>query len=98
VPAEALPERLAPHLDEQAVAHVRDLLGPARPATEAAERALRQAILRARLAALEQEHDRLTAAVTRAGTPAPEELASQQIATWRRLAGLKKRLQGLERG
>jgi DNA primase len=98
VPAEALPERLAPHLDEKAVAHVRDLLGPARPATEAAERALRQAILRARLAALEQEHDRLTAAVTRAGTPAPEELASQQIATWRRLAGLKKRLQGLERG
>lgn len=96
--AEALPERLSAHLEPQAVAHVRDLLGPARPATEAAERALRQAILRARLGALEQEHDRLTAAVTKAGTPAPEELATRQIATWRQLAALKKRLEQLERG
>jgi DNA primase len=93
-----LPARLEAHLDPKGVAHVKDMLGPARPPTETAERALRRSVLRARLVLLEQEHDRLTAAVTHAGTPAPQELAEAQIATWRRLASVKKRLDGLERG
>ncbi len=93
-----LTARLEAHLDAKGVAHVKDMLGPARPPTETAERALRRSVLLARLALLEQEHDRLTAAVTHAGTPAPQELAEAQIATWRRLAGVKKRLDGLERG
>ena len=74
------------------------MLGPARPPTETAERALRRSVQRARLALLEQEHDRLSEAVTRAGTPVPQELAEAQIATWRRLAAVKKRLDELERG
>jgi hypothetical protein len=98
VAAADLPARLEGHLGAAAIAHVRDLLGPARPPTEAAERALRKAVVRARIEALEGEHDRLTAAVTRAGTPAPRELADEQITTWRKLADLKKRLDVLERG
>ncbi len=93
-----LPARLEPHLDAKGVAHVKDMLGPARPPTETAERALRRSVLRARLVLLEQEHDRHTEAVTRAGTPVPQELAEAQIATWRRLAAVKKRLDEVERG
>jgi len=98
VSPQELPARLEGHLAPALVAHVRDMLGPARPPTDAAAGALRKAIMLARVAILEQEYDRLNAAVARAGTPAPKDLVEEQITTWRRLADLKKRLDAVERG
>jgi len=98
VSPQELPARLEGHLAPALIAHVRDMLGPARPPTDAAAGALRKAIMLARVALLEQEYDRLNAAVARAGTPAPRDLVEEQITTWRRLADLKKRLDAVERG
>ncbi|HEX9289840.1 MAG TPA: DNA primase [Anaeromyxobacteraceae bacterium] len=98
VSPQELPARLEGHLAPALIAHVRDMLGPARPPTDAAAGALRKAIMLARVSLLEQEYDRLNAAVARAGTPAPRDLVEEQITTWRRLADLKKRLDAVERG
>jgi hypothetical protein len=95
---EDLPGRLEGLLAPPLVKRVRDMLGPARPPIEAAERALRKAILLARVENVEGEHDRLLAAVARATSPAPPDLVEEQLTTWRRLADLKKRLDALERG
>ena len=96
--AEDLAVRLEALVGAALAGRVRDLVGPARPPSERAERELRKAIMLARLEVLEQEHDRLIAAVTKAGTPAPRDLVEDQITTWRRLADLKKRLESLEPG
>jgi DNA primase len=90
-------ERLEGALDAASLARVRQLAGPAAPPKGVAERELRRAVVKARIADRELEHERLSAAVARAGTPAPEELVSQQLELASRLRDLRKRLAGLER-
>jgi uncharacterized membrane protein YccC len=89
--------RLEGALDAASLARVRQLAGPAAPRKEQAERELRRAVVMARIAEREQEHDRLSAAVARAGSPAPEELVKQQLELATRLRDLRRRLAGLER-
>jgi DNA primase len=90
--------RLAGALDAAARRRVHDLLGPARPQADHAERELRRAILKARVERLEVDYDRLNALVARRGTPVAEDLRTEVLATWRRLADLKERLAVLEKG
>jgi hypothetical protein len=89
--------RLEGALDAASLARVRQLAGPAAPRKDLAERELRRSVVKARIADREQEHERLSAAVARAGTPAPEELVKQQLELATRLRDLRKRLAGLER-
>jgi DNA primase len=95
---EDLPARLDGLLPPQLVHRVRDMLGPARPPIEAADRALRKALLLAWVEYVEGEYDEVTSAVARATSPAPPDLVERQLTTWRRLVDLKKRLDALERG
>jgi len=89
--------RLEGALDAASLARVRQLAGPAAPRKERAERELRRSVVKAKIEAREQEHERLSAAVARAGSPAPEELVKEQLELAARLRDLRKRLAGLER-
>jgi hypothetical protein len=89
--------RLEGALDAASLARLRNLAGPAAPRKDQAERALRRAAVRARVEGLEQEHERLLAAVTRAGSPAPEDLVTEQGRLTSRLRDLRKRLAELDR-
>jgi DNA primase len=89
--------RLEGALDAASIARVRQLAGPAAPRKDLAERELRRSVVKARIAEREEEHERLSAAVARAGTPAPEDLVRQQLELATRLRDLRKRLAGLER-
>ena len=90
-------ERLAGALDAASLQRVRQLAGPAAPEAARAERELRRAAVKARVEELEREHGRLLAAVTRAGSPAPEELVNEQGRLMARLRDFRKRLAGLDR-
>jgi len=89
--------RLEGALDAASLSRLRQLTGPAAPRKEVAERELRRAVLKARIEEREREHERLSAAVARAGSPAPEELVKDQLELVARLRDLRKRLQGLDR-
>jgi len=96
-PREAV-ARLEGALDAASLVRVRALaLGPAGPRKETAERELRRALVRAKVEALEAEHDRLSAAVARTSSPAPEDLVNDQLKLVARLRDMRKRLTGLER-
>jgi DNA primase len=90
--------RLTAVLDPKALRRVEALLGAGRPDRGHAERELRRAILKARIERLEGDYDRLNALVARRGTPVPDDLRTDALTTWRRLADLKERLSLLEKG
>ena len=73
------------------------IVDPGEAPEEAAARELRRAILMARKDELERQMDRVLAAVTRAGSPAPEELATEQGVLAARMSDLQKRLAALDR-
>jgi DNA primase len=90
--------RLEAALDQASLARLRMLaVGPAAPAREGAERELRRSLLKAKVEALEAEHEKLSAAVARTQSPPPEELVNEQLKLVARLRDLRKRLQGLDR-
>jgi uncharacterized membrane protein YccC len=95
--ARAVLGRLEGALDAASLARVRQLVGPAAPRKDLAERDFRRAVVLAKIAERELEHERLSAAVARAGSPAPEELVRQQLELATRLRDLRRRLAGLER-
>jgi len=90
-----LPARLEVALDPAARRRVEQLLGPARPAADAAERELRRAIVRARIEQLDEEFRRINAAVAAKGSPVPEDLRQESQRAWARLKDLKERLRSL---
>jgi len=90
-------ERLAGALDAASLQRMQLLTGAAAPPRERAERELRRAVVMARVEELDREHARLLAAVTRAGSPAPEELVNEQGRLMARLRDYRKRLARLER-
>jgi DNA primase len=90
-----LPARLEAALDPTARRRVEQLLGPARPAADSAERELRRAIVRARIDQLDEEFRRINAAVAAKGSPVPEDLRQESQRTWARLKDLKERLRSL---
>ncbi len=89
--------RLEGALDQASLSRLRLISGAAAPRKEAAARELRRAILMARKDELERQMDRVLAAVTRAGSPAPEELATEQGVLAARMSDLQKRLAALDR-
>jgi len=96
--AAGLVARLEGALDAASLSRLQLLaVGPAGPRKEAAERELRRAVLKAKIEERELEHERLSAAVARAGSPAPEELVKDQLELVARLRDLRKRLAGLDR-
>jgi DNA primase len=91
-------ERLDGVLEAAPLLRLRQIaLGPAGPGRETAERELRRAVVKARIEQQELEHERLSAAVARAGSPAPGELVKEQLELVARLRDLRRRLAGLER-
>ena len=98
LPLEVVLARLSPVADARAVARVRGLAGPGRPASAAAaERELRRAIVEAKIEAIRRDQERLLALVARAGTPAPEELTREQLVLASRRRDLEKRREELRR-
>jgi DNA primase len=90
-------ERLAIVADEVVLVRIRQLTRSA-PSGENNEREFRKAAIKARLALVESQCDDIDAQVTRAGTPAPEELVSRKLALYNRHRDLKKLLRTLEQG
>jgi DNA primase len=84
-------------LDAASLSRLRQLAGPAAPRKEHADRELRRSVVRAKVEGLEGEHERLLVAVTRAGSPAPEDLVTEQGRLAERLRDLRRRLAELER-
>jgi DNA primase len=98
LPLEVVLARLSPVADARAVARVKGLAGPGRPASAAAaERELRRAIVEAKIEAIRRDQERLLALVARAGTPAPEELTREQLVLASRRRDLEKRREELRR-
>jgi len=98
LPLEVVLARLSPVADARAVARVRGLAGPGRPASAAAaERELRRAIVEAKIEAIRRDQERLLALVARAGTPVPEELTREQLVLASRRRDLEKRREELRR-
>ncbi|MBI5068579.1 MAG: DNA primase [Deltaproteobacteria bacterium] len=90
--------RLETALDSASLGRLKQLaLGPAAPRKELAVREMRRAILMAKKEDLEAQMDRVLKATTRAGSPAPEELATEQGVLAARMSDLQKRLRALER-
>jgi DNA primase len=98
VPLEETLARLAAGADEATLRRVRDLTGAGRPKPEHAERELRKAALKAAIATVRAEQDRLLAEVAKRGAPVHEELATKAQIAARRRTDLERRLKGLERG
>lgn len=71
------------------------LLGPARPPAEAAERELRRSITRARIEIVDVESRRINAAIAAAGAPVPEDLRQESQRVWSRLKDLKEKFRTL---
>ncbi len=84
--------------DAATARRVKEIVGPARPEREAAERELRKATIRAAIDAIRGEQDRLLALVARKGAPIPEDLAVAAQVAARRKNDLEKRLRTMERG
>jgi DNA primase len=89
--------RVASGADAVTARRVRDWTGPGRPPTDAAERELRRAVVKARIEALRVEHENLLARVAKAGSPVPEDLSTAAQIAARRRTDLEKRLRSLER-
>jgi hypothetical protein len=94
----ALLSDIEPHLPAGAFSRVRKLTAEARPEPADAEREFRKAVVEAKIEALGQEIDRLSAEVARAGSPVPEELVTAMQVARRRRADLEKRRDGRRRG
>jgi len=84
--------------DERLAARIRGLTAGAALARPEAERELRRAAIKARVERVEAEWSEVAAQVTRAGTPAPQELAGRQLALYNRLRDLNKLLEKFDRG
>jgi DNA primase len=98
LPLEVILARLSPAADPRAVARVKGLAGPGRPASAAAaERELRRAVVEAKIEAIRRDQERLLALVARAGTPAPEDLTREQLVLASRRRDLEKRREELRR-
>jgi DNA primase len=97
VPVEQALARLEGMADEAIVRRVKELVGPARPASEAAERELRKAAIRAAIEAVRSEQDRLLARVALEGGPVAADLALAAQVAARRRSDLEKRLRSMER-
>jgi DNA primase len=95
VGAADLPTRLAGALDAASRRRVEELLGPARPPADRAERELRRAIGSARIAQLEAELEKINRAIAAKGSPVPADLQLDSLRTSRRLKDLKDRLRSL---
>jgi DNA primase len=89
--------RVAAGADPVTARRVRDWTGPGRPPSEAAERELRRAVVKASIERVRLEHEELLKQVAKAGTPAPHDLSTAAQAAMRRRADLEKRLRSLER-
>jgi DNA primase len=89
--------RVAAGADDATLRRVRDLTGAGRPRPEHAERELRKAVLKAAMAAVRAEQDRLLAEVAKRGAPVSEELAVKAQVAARRRGDLERRLKALER-
>jgi DNA primase len=97
LPVDQALARIAAVADEVTTRRAREIAGPGRPRPEDAERELRKAALKATIASIRAEQDRLLALVARHGAPVPEELTvSAQVAA-RRRSDLERRLRTLER-
>jgi hypothetical protein len=98
VEATELLRRIEPFVTTHALNRVRQLLGPARPDASAAEREFRKATVEAKIEALGQEIDRLSAAIALAGRPIPDGLRDAMLIATRRRADLEKRRDGRSAG
>jgi DNA primase len=97
VPLEEALARVAAGADDATLRRVRDLAGAGRPRPEHAERELRKAAVKAAMAAVRAEQDRLLAEVAKRGAPVSEELAVKAQVAARRRGDLERRLKALER-
>jgi DNA primase len=93
-----VPARVEAAVGAAARKRVEDLLGPARPAVEQAERGFRRAVVLAKLEQLKTEAERLHAAVARHGPGYPEELRTASMVNTARQRDLRARLKSLEKG
>jgi DNA primase len=90
--------RIESGADAATARRVREIVGPARPEREAAERELRKAMIRAEIDAVRADQDRLLALVAKQGSPVPEDLAVKAQVAARRRSDLEKRLRTMEPG
>ncbi len=98
VSAEEALRRLHDCADSTAVSRVRALIGPAQPSHGQAERAFRKAILMAKIERVRAEIIDVSQRVTKAGTPAPPDLVSEQLRLTGKRRDLEKLLKSVERG
>jgi DNA primase len=94
----ALLSDIEPHLPAGAFSRIRKLTAEARAEPADAEREFRKAVVEAKIDALGQEIDHLSADVARAGSPVPAELVSAMQVARRRRADLEKRRDGRRPG
>jgi DNA primase len=97
VPLDQVLDRLRGNVDGASLNRIRDLMGPACPAREQAERSFRRAVLKAKLEQVIAEYDRSIAHVTRAGSPIPEDLATRQLRLLNQRRDLERRVAALDR-
>jgi DNA primase len=84
--------------DERLATRIRGLAAGAALAKPEAEREFRRAATKARVERVEAEWAEVAAQVTRAGTPAPQELAVRQLALYNRRRDLNEQLKKFDRG